>query len=111
MTPTGSIALDNQRAGQNTFKTCVATGTLHLIGGSSYGTMATGQTRNLNPTRIRFYSEAEYIEVKPALFGSSVNNIDFYGFVNLFQKSFMSMTMVFLLSKVQALQIGEHVQK
>ena len=75
MTPTGSIALDNQRAGQNTFKTCVATGTLHLIGGSSYGTMATGQTRNLNPTRIRFYSEAEYIEVKPALFGSSTTLI------------------------------------
>ena len=70
-----------------------------------------GQTSNLNPTRIRFYSEAEYIEVKPALFGSSVTNIDFYGFVNLLQKSVMSVTMVFLLSKVQALQIGEHVQK
>ena len=40
MTSAGSIASDNQRAGQNTFKTCVATGRLHLIGGSSYGTMA-----------------------------------------------------------------------
>ena len=44
-----------------------------------------GQTNNLNPTRIRFYSEAEYIEVKPALIGSSVKNIEFYGSV---QKSF-----------------------